>query len=155
MEFTSQAFASGAPIPGKYTCTGDDLSPPLRWSNLPDGVRSYALILDDPDAPSGVFTHWVLYNIPGDIEELEEGFALGRHADWRAESGRNDFGATGYGGPCPPVGEEHHYYFRLFALDTELGIGPGANRNQVLDAVRGHILDHAELMGTYQRARSR
>lgn len=155
MELTSRAFNAGEAIPGKYACTGEDISPPLRWTNLPQSALSYALILDDPDAPSGVFTHWVLYNLPPDVEELEEGFTLSRHADWRAEAGRNDFGATGYGGPCPPLGQEHHYYFRLYALDAELGIGPGADRNQVLDAVRGHILEHTELMGTFRRVGNR
>lgn len=155
MELTSQAFASGAAVPEKYACTGDDISPPLRWTNLPGGVQSYALILDDPDAPSGVFTHWVLYNLPPNAKELEEGFTPTRHADWRAEAGRNDFGATGYGGPCPPQGEEHHYYFRLYALDSELDIGPGADRAQVLNAIRGHILEQTELTGTFRRVGNR
>jgi Raf kinase inhibitor-like YbhB/YbcL family protein len=144
-ELTSTAFDEGQPIPEEYTCDGGDDSPPLAWESLPDGTRTLALILHDPDAPSGDFTHWVAWNIdpgPG---------ALGAGRPAPGE-GANGFGNRGYGGPCPPSGHgSHRYVFELFALDTELGLEPGASREQLEDAIEGHVLGGAELMGTYER----
>lgn len=154
MNLTSSAFQTGQPIPGKYCCTGQDISPPLNWSGTPANTQSFTLILYDPDAPNGDFTHWVVYNLPRALNSLEESFQVGQHPDWHAASGRNSFGQTGYGGPCPPVGETHRYFFHLYALDSRLEIGSGADRDQVIDAMHGHILDDTQLWGTFQRVRT-
>ena len=152
MDLTSEAFKSGDKIPERYTCNGQDNSPPLMWRNIPDNTESFVIIMDDPDAAKGVFTHWVLYNIPPDIDTLEENFTLIEHPDWHAAQGRNSFGKSSYGGPCPPpLLQEHRYYFRLYALDTRLNMGPGATRDQVMDEMEGHILDSSELMGRFER----
>lgn len=148
MVITSMAFADGEPIPQRYGCDGQDISPELRWSGAPEGTMSLALICDDPDAPGGTFTHWVVYNIPGGGSgTLTEG--LSRPGD--ILQGRNSFGETGYGGPCPPRSSMHRYLFTLYALDTVLELAPGANKTQLLDAMEGHILAEAVIMGTYQR----
>lgn len=143
---SSPAFADGANIPRRQTCDGENQSPRLTWRDPPTGARSFALIVDDPDAPSGTFTHWVLFNIPGGTTELAEGATGGR-------SGRNDFGKSGYGGPCPPKGHgPHRYFFKLSALDVEaLKLGDGASRAQVEAAVQGHVLATAQLVGRYER----
>jgi hypothetical protein len=142
MKITSSAFGHEGIIPTTYTCDGEDISPPLRIKNIPEGTKSLALIMDDPDAPGGTFTHWVAWN----IEPQEE-----IPADTRpGPEGKNDFGNTGYGGPCPPSGT-HRYYFKLCALDTTLDVAKGAPRKEVEDALEGHIIAVAELMGTYTR----
>jgi Raf kinase inhibitor-like YbhB/YbcL family protein len=147
MTFSSPSIAPGSWIDSRHTCDGDDLSPELRWSGLPDGTRSMALIVDDPDAPSGTFTHWVLFDIPASVDRLAEG------APEFGVAGRNDFRRVGYGGPCPPRDHgPHRYFFRLYALDVEsLELPEGASQREVESAMEPHILEQAELMGRYAR----
>lgn len=145
-ELTSPAFAAGQPIPTRYTCDGKDVSPPLRWSDPPPGTQSLALIMDDPDAPVGVWDHWLLFNLPPSIRDLPEKAA----PPAGALDGKNSWGRTGYGGPCPPGGT-HRYFFKLYALDTLLNLKAGAGKSELLKAMEGHILAQAELMGTYAR----
>jgi Raf kinase inhibitor-like YbhB/YbcL family protein len=148
---SSTAFTSGASIPVQYTCDGTDISPPLQWSGAPEGTQSFALIVDDPDAPGGTFVHWVLFDMPATTTALAEAASPGALPAGSLE-GLNDFGNQGYGGPCPPSGSSHRYYFRLYALDTAaLGLAAGATRDQVDQAMSGRILAQAELMGTYAR----
>ena len=141
----SSGFEHAHAIPSRHSCEGDDLSPPLRWPNIPGGTRSLALIVDDPDAPGGVFTHWVAWGLDPGAEGLGEGEAAERE-------GRNDFGTVGYRGPCPPPGHgRHRYVFRLYALDAELELDSGATKGALEDAIEGHVLTTAELVGTYER----
>jgi Raf kinase inhibitor-like YbhB/YbcL family protein len=152
LSITSRAFKANEAIPSKYTCDGSDVSPDLQWRDAPAGLQSFALICDDPDAPRGTWVHWVLYDLPANVTELSEG--LDTDAQVRSPSckqGVNDFGRTGYGGPCPPRGSSHRYYFRLYALDQMLNLSPKASRADLDRAMKGHILAQAELMGTYQR----
>jgi hypothetical protein len=144
---TSEAFEANEPIPRKYTREGEDISPPLAWEGAPNGVESYALIVDDPNAPRPEpWVHWVVYNIPAKTTSLPEGSAGG------AVEGVNDFDKTGYGGPMPPQGHgTHHYHFKVYALDTTLDLKPGATKGQVLEAMEGHLLEEGELVGTYER----
>ena len=145
----SPAFAEGATIPKRYTCEGANVSPELRWRDAPAQTRSFALIVDDPDAPGRTFTHWVLFDIPADRTSLPEGLQPGDVG----VAGRNDFGKTGYGGPCPPPGHgPHRYFFTLYALDTEtLNLKRGASRAEVEKAMSGHVVGKAQLMGHYER----
>ncbi len=150
-ELQSLAFLPGGEIPAKYTCDGQDISPPLRWGDPPAGTKGLALIGDDPDAPGGTWVHWVLYGIPAAVRGLPEGVpareavaAIGRH-------GVNDFGKVGYGGPCPPRGPAHRYFFRLYALDVDLALSARNSKAGLLKAIEGHVLGQAELMGRYQR----
>lgn len=150
----SSAFTREGDIPRKHTCDGDDVSPPLAWSGAPDGTNSFALIVQDPDAPDPAapkttFVHWVLYDLPPSCHALAE-HTTSNALPPGAREGLNDWKATGYRGPCPPVGR-HRYYFRLFALDTKLGDLGTPRRDDVERAMRDHVLDRAELMGTYQR----
>jgi len=142
---TSAAFREGADIPRKYTCDGEDLSPPLSWSGIPQDALSLALIADDPDAPVGTWVHWVLYDIPPDREGLSAG------VQGVGTEGVNDFRRFGYGGPCPPKGKPHRYFFKLYALDIELKLPAGATKEQVEQAMQGHILAQGQLMGKYSR----
>jgi hypothetical protein len=151
LELTSTVFEAGASIPDKYTCEGEDVSPPLSWLGMPEGTQSLALICDDPDSTNGPWSHWVLYDIPPDQFGVEENVPADPQLEWGGVQGRNDFGNVGYGGPCPGRGAPHHYYFRLYALDEELDLPPGATRQQVLDRIQDHVLEQTELMGTYQR----
>ncbi len=151
LQIASTAFTEGAPIPAKYTCDGRDVSPPLMWSGAPEGMRSFALIADDPDAPAGTWVHWVLYNLPASTTELPEGVPPAETVAGGGRQGRNDFGRLGYGGPCPPRGRPHRYFFKLYALDTELNLPARATKQEVERAMRGHILADGQLMGTYQR----
>lgn len=146
----STAFTSGELIPRKYTCDGEDISPQLEWGDLPANVQSFALICDDPDAPVGTWIHWVLYNMPAETRVLPE--AIPPYADLADSSrhGKNSWGRLGYGGPCPPSGT-HRYFFRLYALDRLLDLAVGASQKQLLQAMEGHILAQAELMGRYTR----
>jgi len=143
----SAAFGAGKPIPRKHTGEGEDVSPPLNWSGVPPQAKELALICDDPDAPRPKpWVHWVAYKIPAKATSLAEGSAGG------ALEGPNDFGNQGYGGPMPPPGHgTHHYHFKLYALDTELDLGPGANKEKLLKAVQGHVIAEGELVGTYER----
>ena len=148
---TSSAFKEGEPIPARYTCEGENLSPYLAWVGVPDDTVSFALILDDPDAPAGVFTHWVLFNIPSDISELDEGAGNQVQTTLGALHGKNNMNKNMYGGPCPPSGKPHHYRFTLYALDTTLDLAEGVSRKQVLTAIEGHVLAQNTLTGTFKR----
>lgn len=151
LSFSSTAFKEGGEIPVKYTCDGQDISPPFVWFESPQNTQSFALIVDDPDAPSGSFTHWVLYNLPASVHQLEEGITNQEQLKNGAIQGMNDFGRIGYGGPCPPSGPAHEYRFTIYALDKSLTMKPGASKNQLLDAIKGHILAQGRLIGRYQR----
>jgi Raf kinase inhibitor-like YbhB/YbcL family protein len=151
MQITSAAFAEGQPVPDQYTCSGSDVSPPLRWTGAPAGVKSFAIITDDPDAPTGIWVHWVIYNLPPATTSLAENVPQLPELPGGARQGINDFGKIGYNGPCPPPGKPHHYHFRIYALDTMLDLKPGATREKLLDAMDGHILAEGQLMGTCQK----
>jgi Raf kinase inhibitor-like YbhB/YbcL family protein len=151
IQVTSAAFATGQPIPQKYTCDGEDVSPPLQWTNAPTDVKSFALITEDPDAPGGIWTHWVLYNLPATATALAESTPKSPELADGARQGQNDFRKTGYNGPCPPPGKAHRYFFKIYALDAALNLPPGATRRELLDAMNGHVLAQGQLMGTYQR----
>ena len=147
----STAFANGSEIPKKYTCEGTDLSPALSWDGLPAGTHSLALIADDPDAPMGTWTHWVIWNIPAQVGGLAEGAAKAEVLENGARQGRNDFKRVGYGGPCPPPGKAHRYFFKLYALDAKLDVKAGAGRSELETAMKQHVLAETEWMGTYRR----
>jgi Raf kinase inhibitor-like YbhB/YbcL family protein len=149
-ELTSPAFAAGESIPRKYTCDGEDISPPLQWSDPPQGTRSFALIADDPDAPVGTWVHWVLYNLPVEARTLSEAVPSDADLPDGSRNGQNGWRRLGYGGPCPPSGT-HRYFFKLYALDTVLDLAAGANDKHLLGAMEGHLLAQAELMGVYTR----
>jgi hypothetical protein len=151
IEFTSTAFQQGMAIPKQYTGDGADHSPPLRWSEPPPETKSIALIGDDPDAPRGTWVHWVLFNLPAQNRELEEGVPTTATLASGAKQGKNDFGNIGYGGPAPPKGKPHRYFFKLYALAVDVDLPPGATKAQLEDAMKGHILAEGQLMGTYQR----
>jgi Raf kinase inhibitor-like YbhB/YbcL family protein len=144
MKITSSAFQEGATIPSKFTCDGTDASPPLQIADIPSGAKSLALIVDDPDAPSGLFTHWMVWNLSPQTSTVAEGSAP------KGVQGTNDFGKSGYGGPRPPSGT-HRYYFKIFALDRELDLSSGAKRTQLDAAMKGHVVAQGELMGRYSR----
>lgn len=150
MELKSAAFSQGGAIPPKYTCDGDDISPALSWSAGPDGTQSFALIAEDPDAPMGTWTHWVMWNIPASERSLPEKVAGEKQLANGAVQGTSSFKKVGYGGPCPPGGK-HRYFFKLFALDKKLSLEPGARKEDLLKEIKGHILGEAQLMGTYTR----
>lgn len=152
-ELTSSAFDHGAPIPELYTCDGDDTSPALAWSGVPVETRSFALVCDDPDAPRGTWQHWLLYNLPAQAVELGTGVPATPELPSGARQGINDFGNLGYGGPCPPPGNPHRYFFRLYALDASLSLPPGVHRADLEAAMADHVLAVGTLMGTYQRRR--
>jgi hypothetical protein len=154
LAITSPAFANNGPIDARYTCEGTDTSPELQWTNAPANTRSFALIVDDPDAPDPrapkmTWVHWVLYNIPADVHALSEdsGKQGSRHG---AKDGNNDWKRTGYGGPCPPIGT-HRYFFKLYALDTMLPDLGRPTKAQLLSAMKGHVLAEAQLIGTYKK----
>ena len=149
-QLISTAFAAGEKIPRKYTCDGDDISPPLQWSDAPQNTQSFALISDDPDAPVGTWVHWVLYNVPGTSTSLPEAVPKQDELPDGSRHGRSSWGRSAYGGPCPPGGT-HRYFFKLYALDTVLDLAAGAGKEQLLQAMEGHILAQTELMGLYSR----
>jgi len=144
MKITSSAFQEGGNIPSKFTCDGGDRSPPLQIAEIPSSAKSLALIVDDPDAPSGLFTHWIVWNISPQTNGIAEGSAP------KGVQGTSDFGKSGYGGPCPPSGT-HRYYFKVFALDRELNLPSDSKRNQLDAAIKGHVVAQGELMGRYSR----
>ncbi len=150
IKLESTAFKEGGTIPKKYTCDGDDISPPLLWRMVPEGTQSLALICDDPDAPLGTWVHWVIFDIPSHITELPEGISPKKILENGAKQGKNDFGKIGYGGPCPPGGT-HRYYFKLYALNKKLILEPGATKDELLEAMEGCILGQGQLMGRYKR----
>jgi Raf kinase inhibitor-like YbhB/YbcL family protein len=149
-KLNSHPFSDGGNIPKKYTCDGDDVSPELHWTDQPP-AKSFALIVDDPDAPSGTWVHWVLFDLPGDAHDLQE--AAGKRAPLPtgAQQGINDFKKEGYGGPCPPPGKPHRYFFKLYALDSKLSLKGPATKAEVEKAMQGHVLGQGELMGRYGR----
>ncbi|HEY81752.1 MAG TPA: YbhB/YbcL family Raf kinase inhibitor-like protein [Dehalococcoidia bacterium] len=151
LSISSSAFEEGGKIPAKHTCEGQDISPALAWGEPPAGTQSFALIMDDPDAPGGVFTHWVLFNLPPISRNLPEGVPAQAQLPDGSFQGKNDFGKIGYGGPCPPPGRPHRYQFTLYALDQPLNLPAGASKKQVIQAMQGHILAQGRLTGTYQR----
>jgi Raf kinase inhibitor-like YbhB/YbcL family protein len=144
MKITSSAFNEGGNIPSKFTCDGSDTSPPLQLTSVPPGAKSLVLIADDPDAPGGLFTHWLVWNIAPQTNSIAEGTAP------KGVHGTNDFGKSGYKGPCPPPGT-HRYSFKIFALDRELDLRSGAKRSQVDAAIKGHVVAQGELVGRYSR----
>lgn len=148
---TSSAFAGHGVIPPRHACDGEDLSPPLTWSEAPEGTKSFALIADDPDAPVGTWVHWVIYGLPSDTRALPEGVPADETVMGGACQGKNDFGRIGYGGPCPPPNGAHRYFFKLFALDAELELAPGVSKDELLAAMRGHVLGGGQLVGLYRR----
>ena len=146
MKISSTAFTEGMAIPRKHTCDGQNVSPQLSWSGVPAGARSLALVMDDPDAPSGTFVHWVLFDIPSAFSELSEG------VERVGVPGANGARKVGYSGPCPPRGPAHRYFFKLYALDKTLGLSPGASKEALESAMQGHLLDSDQLMGRYSRS---
>jgi Raf kinase inhibitor-like YbhB/YbcL family protein len=148
MKLTSTAFKDGDGIPTPYTCKGVDISPPLAWENAPAGTKTFALIVDDPDAPSKVWVHWVVWNIPSSSSSLREHIPTQDQLDDGTRQGTDDFGSVGWGGPCPPSGT-HRYYFKLYALDAALSLSGVVDKEKLLDAMKGHVLAEAQLMGTY------
>ena len=152
MAFTlkSSAFTHEAMIPSEYTCDGKNISPELSWDGVPDGTKSLALIADDPDAPSKTWVHWVVFNLPPDTRKLPENFTKTPELENGTIQGITSFRKNGYGGPCPPGGT-HRYYFKLYALDTLLDLGPSAEKSDVVQAMDGHLLGQAVLMGRYTR----
>jgi Raf kinase inhibitor-like YbhB/YbcL family protein len=150
MKLTSTAFNEGQPIPVTYGCKGVNISPPLEWSGVPKTAKTLTIIAEDPDAPSGSFVHWVLYNLPADNIGLVENAPVTGNLKAGGFQGKNDFGKIGYGGPCPPSGT-HRYFFRIYALDADLPLNAGATKAEVEKAMSGHIVAQAQLMGTYGR----
>jgi len=149
-QLRSEAFPEGSAIPKKFTCDGQTVSPPLSWTGAPANTKSLALIMDDPDAPSGTYTHWVLYNMPVTLSSLSEALASSREISGVGTQGSNSAGRTGYLGPCPPSGT-HRYYFKRFALDANLQLKPGLTSRELQMSMGGHILAQAWLMGRYSR----
>ncbi len=148
MKLTSTAFNSGEAIPVEYTCDGKNISPPLAWSGASAATKSFVLIADDPDAPGGTWTHWIVFDLPANASGLDEGI---KKLPGNAKEGLNDFKKIGYGGPCPPGGKQHRYFFKIFAVDVMLGLKPGATRKEVEAAMINHTLAQGELVGLYQR----
>ncbi|BAA30372.1 198aa long hypothetical protein [Pyrococcus horikoshii OT3] len=149
----SSVFGNNEFIPAKYTCEGVDINPPLKIEGLSDNVKSLVIIVDDPDAPMGTFTHWIAWNIPP-VTEIPEGIPKQGEVDKPIHiiQGRNDFGRIGYNGPCPPRGHGvHHYHFKVYALDTTLNLKPGASRKELEKAMEGHVIQYGELVGLYER----
>ncbi len=147
----TNAFSAGGVIPKKYTCDGTDVSPELAWTGAPAGTQSLALIADDPDAPVGTWTHWIAWNIPAGSAGLPEGVPKTESLGDGTRQGKNDFRRIGYGGPCPPPGKPHRYFFKLYALGAKLDLKAGASRSELESAMKGHVLGQAEVMGKYGR----
>jgi hypothetical protein len=148
---TSPAFQDAGNVPRRYTCDGEDISPELHWDELPPETKSVALICDDPDAPGGDWVHWLLYSLPSQATMLPAGVPMRATLADGARHGKNDFRRLGYGGPCPPPGKPHRYFFRLYALDADLTLPAGASRDELLHAIKGHVLAEGQLMGRYGR----
>jgi hypothetical protein len=151
MNLESTDFRDGEKIPARFTCDGKNISPQLSWSDFPEKTKTFALIVEDPDAPGGTFVHWVVYNIPSNVTSLAEGVSA-ENLPEGTKQGTNHFGDSDYGGPCPPSGT-HRYYFKLYALDIEVHLKPGAGRRDLLKVMEGHILAEAQMMGKYERVR--
>lgn len=151
LKLRSEAFDEGGEIPGEFTCDGEDVSPPLTWSGVPDETESFVLIMDDPDAPAGTFVHWVAYDLPASATELPRSVPSETVLPPGGVHGENSWRRLGYGGPCPPDGT-HRYVFKLYALEVSLGLDPGASKREVLEALEGHVLEEARLVGEYTRS---
>jgi Raf kinase inhibitor-like YbhB/YbcL family protein len=151
IEIKSAAFEHEKPIPVKYTCKGEDISPDLKWGAIPEETVELALICDDPDAPVGTWVHWVVYGIPADTGGFAESFPAVEQTEAGIIQGENSWGKIGYGGPCPPRGKAHRYFFKIYALNKELGLQPGADKKTLEEAMKDHIIGYGELMGTYAR----
>ncbi|MBL7071024.1 MAG: YbhB/YbcL family Raf kinase inhibitor-like protein [Candidatus Omnitrophica bacterium] len=151
LELKSAAFKDGDIIDAKYTCSGADVSPQLSWSEIPDGTQSFALICDDPDAPGMTWVHWVVYDIPAGVIELPEDVPADEALSNGAKQGMTDFRKIGYGGPCPPPGGPHRYYFKLYALDAMLDLESGLTKKELLQAINGHVLGEAKILGHFRR----
>src|SRR5207302_9721370 len=151
IDVNSSAFGQGESIPKLYTGDGKDISPPLKWADPPAATKSFALIADDPDAPRGTWVHWVLFNLPPDTRNLDEGVQKSETLSNGAKQGKTDFGSVGYGGPAPPKGKPHRYYFKLYALDRQLDLPAGATKDQLLTAMKDHVVAEGQLMGRYGR----
>lgn len=150
-QLKSTGFADGGKIPKVYTCEGEDVSPALSWLHPPAGAQSFVLLVDDPDAPSGTWVHWVVYNLAARLRGLPAHVPKGNHLAEGGLQGKNDFGWIGYGGPCPPPGPAHHYHFKLYALDKKLNLPPGASEKEVLNAMKGHVLGKAQVIALFGR----
>ena len=148
---SSPDFPAGQPIPRDFTCSGKDVSPGLSWGNPPSGTQFFALICDDPDAPGGTWVHWVIYNIPGTAKGLPRSVKTVKDLPDGSQQGKNDFGKIGYGGPCPPAGKPHRYFFTLYALSRKLPLASGATKKEVLASMQGAVVAKAELVGSYGR----
>lgn len=151
LEIKSDAFVPASYIPAQYTCDGEDISPGINWNDSPAGTESFVLICDDPDAPMGTWVHWVIFNIPSDKAGLQEGIPKTAILDDGTIQGVTDFGRNGYGGPCPPPGKPHRYFFKLYALDTKLTLDKDANKAAVLRTIKGHVIAETETFGLYKR----
>lgn len=151
LDLSSKSFAAGANIPKQFTCDGEDLSPELHWGEPPAGTKSFALIADDPDAPVGTWVHWVLFNLPASSRNLPESVPKRESLENSALQGQNDFRRIGYGGPCPPPGKPHRYFFKLYALDIVLALKAGSTKSDLERAMKGHILAQGEFMARYGR----
>lgn len=148
---SSSGFSNGGSIPKKFTCEGPDVSPALTWTDPPATTKTFALLVDDPDAPVGNWNHWATWNLPAALRSLPEGVRKDARLSDGTEQGTNDFRKTGYNGPCPPAGKPHRYYFKLFALDSQLDLKPGSGKKELETLMKGHVLAQAEWMGTYGR----
>ncbi len=153
MTLSSPLIEAGASIDSQFTCSGSNYSPPLQWSGIPQGTMSFALIVEDPDAPSGNFVHWVLFNIPADRVELPQGVTGDEIVEGIGVQGKNGAGKTGYTGPCPPEGTPHRYFFKIYALDTRLFLPAGSQKSDLEKGMQGHILAQAEFFATFQRTK--
>ena len=151
MKITSPAFEEGKPIPAKHTCDGKDVSPPLKWTGVPAAAKTLALTVDDPDAPVGDWFHWILYNLPVSTTELPEGLPKSENLPKGGKQGMNDFKRLGYGGPCPPPGKPHRYFFKLYALDVQLNLPANITGKEFLNALTNHVIAQTTIMGTYER----
>lgn len=150
LKLSSSAFSDHGNIPDKYTCAGKNISPPLSWTDIPKGTRSLALVCDDPDAPAGTWDHWILFNLPATKTHIEEGITSSSEFEDGSRHGKNSWGRSDYGGPCPPSGR-HRYFFKLFALDTLVNLPPGIPKSELEKSMRGHILAEAKIMGYYEK----
>jgi Raf kinase inhibitor-like YbhB/YbcL family protein len=151
ISISAEGFKDGTTIPDVNTCKGKDISPSLSWKGIPAGTKSIALIMDDPDAPGGIFVHWVLYNVPAVTQKLPESMPHDKNLADGSMQGMTDFGRTGYGGPCPPPGKPHRYYFKIYALDLKIKLSPGASKKQLENEMLGHIIAKGEIVGIYKR----
>ncbi|MFZ1972857.1 MAG: YbhB/YbcL family Raf kinase inhibitor-like protein [Candidatus Acidiferrales bacterium] len=150
LQLSSASFEADAAIPAKYTCDGENVSPALLWNNPPPATRSFALVVDDPDAPNGTVVHWLIYDIPADTHGLQEGVPKDKKLRDGTLQGRNSHGKIGYSGPCPPHGAVHHYFFKLYALDNVINLKPNATEPQLEQAIKDHILGKAQLIGRFE-----